>query len=68
MSVITKDIIEGGERTLLSKWIQKVCKRLGFELQDWFKHQIMGGPYQDMRRAKGEMTVDDEDILIWRKP
>jgi len=67
MSVVTKDIIEGGERVYLSKWIENVCIKHGFVLQDWFKHQIMGGPYQDMRRAKGEETVDDEDILIYRR-
>jgi len=67
MSVVTKDIIEGGERVYLSRWIEKVCTKHGFVLQDWFKHQIMGGPYQDMRRARGEETVDDEDIMIYRR-
>ena len=67
MSVVTKDIIENGQRVFLTKWIDKVCKGIGFVQQDWFKHQIMGGPYQDMRRAKGEETIDEEDILIYRR-
>lgn len=67
MSVVTKDIIEGGQRIYLTKWIEKVCTVHGFVLQDWFKHQMMGGPYQDIRRAKGEETVDDEDIMIYRR-
>lgn len=67
MSVVTKDIIEDGQRVYLTKWIGKICTGIGFVQQDWFKHEIMGGPYQDMRRARGEMTVDDEDIIIYRK-
>ena len=67
MSVVTKDIIEKGERIYLTKWIKRVCTSHGFVLHDWFKHRIMGGPYQDMRRAKGEETVDDEDIMVYRR-
>ena len=26
-----------------------------------------GGPYQDIRRSQGLMTIDDEDIQIYRK-
>lgn len=67
MSTVTKDIIEGGERIFITKWTEKVCNRVGFRLQDWFKHKIGGGPYQDMRRAEGLETVDDEDIMIFKK-
>lgn len=67
MSVVTKDIIEGGKRTYLTKWIQRVCKQIGFVEQDWFKHLMHGGPYQDMRRAKGEFTIDEEDCIIFKK-
>ena len=68
MSVVTKDIIEGGTRTYLTKWIQRVCKQIGFVQQDWFKTLMLGGPWQDIRRSKGEPTVDDEDTTIYRRP
>ncbi len=67
MTVVIKDIIEGGKRTYFSKWIERVCKKVGFVLQDWFKVEMMGGPWQDIRRSKGETTVDDEDIMIYRR-
>ena len=67
MSVVTKDIIEGGKRTYFTAWIRRVCTKVGFVEQDSFKTLMMGGPYQDMRRAKGEVTVDDEDIIIFRR-
>jgi len=67
MTTVTKDIIENGQRILLTKWTQRVCEQAGFRLKDWFKHKIGGGPYQDMRRAKGLETVDDEDIMIYIK-
>ncbi len=68
MSVVTKDIIEGGKRIYLTKWIQRVCKQIGFVQQDWFKTKMMGGPWQDIRRSRDEFTIDDEDTLIFRRP
>lgn len=68
ISIVTKDITEAGQRIYLTKWIDKVCKQIGFEFDNWFKAQMMGGPYQDMRRAQGLATIDDEDITIYRKP
>jgi hypothetical protein len=67
-TIITKDTTEKGQRVYLSRWIIKTCLAAGFELQNWFKHELLGGPFQDMRRAKGEATVDDEDIIIFRRP
>ncbi len=67
LSVVTKDITEKGKRVLLTKRIEKVCVSLGFTLDSWHKHAVLGGPYQDMRRVRGDETVDDEDIMIWRK-
>jgi len=67
LTIVTKDIIENGKRVLLTKWIQSVCEQTGFVLQDWFKTEQLGGPWQDIRRSKGLETVNDEDITIWRK-
>ncbi len=67
LSVVTKDITEKGKRVLLTKRIEKVCTAAGFTLDSWHKHAVLGGPYQDMRRVKGEITVDDEDIMVYRR-
>jgi len=67
MSVVVKDIIEGGKRTYFSKWINRVCKQIGFKEHAWFKTEMMGGPWQDIRRSKDMLTVDDEDTLIFIK-
>lgn len=68
MSVVTKDVTEDGKRVYLTKWIDKVCRQVGFLLDSWHKVQMMGGPWQDIRRSQGLETIDDEDIMIWRKP
>ena len=67
MTVVIKDIIEGGKRTYFSKWINRVCHQIGFKDYAWFKTEMMGGPWQDIRRSKGEDTVDDEDTIIFIK-
>jgi len=67
MSTVTKDITENGKRIFITKWTTRVCTKAGFVLQDWFKHKIGGGPYQDMRRSQGLETIDDEDIMIFIK-
>ena len=67
MTIVIKDIIEGGKRTFFSKWINRVCKQVGFVEYAWFKTLQLGGPWQDIRRSKGEDTVDDEDTIIFRR-
>ena len=68
MTIVIKDIIEGGKRTYFSKWINRVCHQIGFEDYAWFKTLMYGGPWQDIRRSRGEITVDDEDCIIYRRP
>jgi len=67
LSIVIKDIIEGGKRTFFSSWINRVCHQIGFKDYAWFKTLQLGGPWQDIRRSKGEITVDDEDSIIFRK-
>ena len=67
-TIVTKDTTEKGQRVYLSRWIIKTCLEAGFELHQWYKHELLGGPFQDMRRAKGQATVDDEDLIIFRRP
>lgn len=67
MSVVVKDIIEEGKRTYFSKWINRVCHQIGFKDLLWVKSEMMGGPWQDIRRSKGLDTVSDEDTIIFIK-
>ncbi len=68
VSIVIKDIIEKGKRTYFSDWILKTCHEIGFEDYAWFKVSMQGGVWQDIRRSKGLDTVDDEDIIILRRP
>ncbi len=67
MSIVIKDIIEDGKRTYFSKWINRVCHQIGFKDYAWFKTLQLGGPWQDIRRSKDLITVDDEDTIIFTK-
>ncbi len=67
MTVVIKDYINNGKRVYLSSWVIRVCSGLGFIQTDWFKRESTGSGYQDMWRSKGGVTVDDEDIIIFRR-
>ncbi|KKN81732.1 hypothetical protein LCGC14_0316440 [marine sediment metagenome] len=68
LTIVIKDRIEGGERLYLSKWVTKVCHRIGFEDYAWFKWECMGNAFTKIARSQGKETVDDEDIIIYRRP
>ena len=68
LTIVPKDIIEKGERTYFTNWIRRICEgKLGMTHIAWYKTLMLGGPWQDMRRSKGEETVDDEDTMIFRR-
>jgi len=67
MTVVLKDYMKQGERVYLSSWLKKVCLRFGFSVFAWYKREAMGSGYQDSWRSKGVTTVDDEDIVVFRK-
>ncbi len=67
LTVITKDRIRNGKRLFLNKWVDRVCKAAGFETVGWFRHEVLGFSFTKMARARGEETVDDEDIMIYRR-
>ena len=67
MTVVIKDRIVDGVRVYLSKWVERVCTRIGFVNLEWYRHRMMGGAYQDVARSKGMETVDEEDIMVFRK-
>lgn len=67
MTVVLKDYMKQGKRVYLSSWLKKVCLGFGFSVFAWYKREAMGSGYQDVWRGKGVTTVDDEDIVVFRK-
>lgn len=68
ISIIIKDQVRDGKRVYLSKWVDRVMRQTGFKLKDWWKRQSLGTGYQKLHRSKGNLTVDDEDIVVYEKP
>jgi len=68
LTVNIKDRIEKASRVYLSKWVDRVCKKAGFESYAWFKWEAMGSGFTNIARSQGRLTVDDEDVIIFRRP
>jgi len=67
LTILIKDRIVDGKRYSLSKWTEKVCTNIGLKLDGWFKWYAMGSGFTNIARSQGKLTVDDEDIIIFRK-
>ncbi len=68
MTLIIKDHIEKGMRVGLTQKAITASKRVGFIYTgEHWKWAAPGMPYTAARRARGEATVDDEDIVVLRK-
>lgn len=68
LTIVVKDHIEQGERIYIGKRAARDCTRLGFIEQDWFKWLPPGSAYIGFMRARGDLVVEDEDIIVLRKP
>lgn len=68
MTVIIKDYIEGGKRVPLGNRCVAMCLGLGWKLLEWHKRESKGTIFLSIRRAKGLITVDDEDMIMFGRP
>lgn len=70
MTVIVKDHMEKRQRVPLSQAAVDKCIEVGFTLNpdEWFKWLAPGSVYTHIYRARGWEVVDDEDIIVLRKP
>ena len=70
MTIIVKDHMEKRARVPLSQAAVDACKRVGFtqDTAEWFKWLAPGSVYTHIYRARGWEVVDDEDIIVLRKP
>lgn len=68
LTIILKDHIEKGERAGLPERCTRDCVRLGFELADTYYWLPPGTVYTSMMRARGDLVVDEEAIIMLRRP
>jgi len=67
LTIIIKDRIEEGKRVYLSKWADKVCEAVGFQLELWEKWKTPGHGFTKIAASQGKEVVWDEDIMIYRR-
>lgn len=68
LSVIIKDHIEGGVRIDLGYRVVQAGIKVGLELYQWHRWQPHGNIFHHIHKAAGRQVVEDEHILIFRKP
>ena len=67
LTIIVKDRIDNGQRVYLSKWVDRVCKGVGFEEIGWFKWKTPGHGFTKIAKSQGKTVVEDEDIIVYRR-
>lgn len=68
MTTVLRDQMKGGKRVTLSDWVMRVCIRAGFELLFWEKRECSNTGFKTRLRAQGYDTINDEDIIGFRRP
>ncbi len=68
MTTIMGDITREGKRVSLSRWVYTTCMRIGFQPLMHFRRYMSGTAYKSVHKARGLYVVEDEDIIIFRKP
>jgi len=68
MTIIIKDRMEAGVRVKLGMRAKRDCERVGWEPVAWNRWRAIGGAFAAVNRAKGQETVEEEDLITLRKP
>ena len=70
LTLILKDHMKDRKRVALTQAGVDSCKKAGFtsDITEWFKWPAPGSVYTHIYRARGWEVVDDEDIVVLRKP
>ena len=68
LTIIIKDHIDKGERMYLGERAKRDCVRAGYEEAGHYKWLPPGTIYTSFMRARGDKVVDDEDIIVLRRP
>lgn len=67
VAIISRDMIRGARRVLLSEDTIRAASKAGLDLQDWFKWKPPGSAQRRIQESRGARVVEDEDILCFRK-
>lgn len=68
LTIIIKNHIDKGKEMMISERAERDCIRLGFEPVAWYKWLPPGTIYTSFMRARGDLVVDEENIIILRRP
>lgn len=66
---VTKDAMRGGQRQLLASEVSRYVRKSGLvSTEDWYKWKTPGGMMSTVMKSKGSEVVEDEDVVVYRKP
>lgn len=68
LTIILKDRIEDQERVGLTGWADKVCQRCGFSPVLWERWKTPTIAFTKINKSHGLTVVEDESIMIYRRP
>ena len=68
LTIILKDRIENQKRIGLTNWADKVCQKHGFKLELWEDWHPPGIQFTAINKLHGLEVVENESILVYRKP
>lgn len=68
MTFILKDHIVKGERVRVSEHHVRLAVRAGFMPDEWYRREAIGALFGRYNKSKGVGAVEDEDIIIMRRP
>jgi len=67
ITIVLKDKIRDGKRILLTKWADRVCKKLGLQPILHEKWKTPGIQFTAINKMHGFEVVEDESVMIYRK-
>lgn len=66
---VTKDSMRGNQRQLLATEVSRYVRKSGLvSTGDWYKWKTPGGMMSSVMKSKGSEVVEDEDVVVYRKP
>ena len=68
MTIIIKDRIKGGLRVELGLEAVRQSMLAGFQMDEWHRWKPSGHMFVAMKKARGERVVEDEHVIIMRRP
>lgn len=67
VALISRDMVRGGDRVLLSESIIRQAGKHGLAFKEWFKWKPPGSAQRRIQESRGARVIEDEDIIIFRR-